>query len=490
MNQAGRLNQRQDLMSKDSNYSGIIPNSDWEVLTDSGFKDFKAISFGENETITITLDNLITLTCTRKHEIFISESEKIFAESLKIGDFISTVNGLVEIKNIAVSEIQTVYDLIHVEDVHKFVANTINVSNCLLIDEVAFIQEHVWEDFYNSVYPTISSGKTSKILMVSTPKGMNHFFNIYNAAARNKSSFYAVKIPWWERPDRDERWKEDQLKNLSQIQFNQEFGCRFLGSSNTLVDSDILERMVQETPIEFKYNGALQIFEPPKENGFYVLGVDSGKGSQSDYSVIQVIKVNADKDIEQVAIYRSNTIDVHDYAVVVDDISKYYNNALMMVESNDIGEVVCDVLWNDLECDRLINYDKKGLGIRSTRKTKLAGNLLLKKYIENGWLTIKDATTIYELSIYEEVSPNVFHAAGQNDHDDCVTSLVWAIFYLTSTFYDPEKNTGDVKKLDGRFKNEIDEMVMFDNDGFFNPNNNQIGDMRFDGDWTDQNNFW
>lgn len=266
--------------------------------------------------------------------------------------------------------------------------------------------------------------------------------------------------------------------------------CKFLGSSNTLVDSDTIERMVHETPVEFKYSGALQIFEPPQENAFYVLGVDSGKGSQSDYSVTQVLKINSDKDIEQVAIYRSNTIDVHDYAAVVDDISKYYNNAFMMVESNDIGEVVCDVLWNDLECDRLINYDKKGLGIRSTRKTKLAGNLLLKKYIENGWLTIKDSTTIYELSIYEEISPNVFHAAGQNDHDDCVTSLVWAVFYLTSTFYDPENNTGDVKKLDSRFSNEVDNMLMYDNDGFFDPNANKIGDMRFDDNWISQNNFW
>ena len=213
-------------MSKDANYLGIIPNTEWEVLTDSGFKDFKAVSFGENETITITLESLITLTCTRKHEIFISESEKVVAESLQIGDLVSTVNGLVKIKNISLSgRMEYVYDLIYVEDVHKFVANTINVSNCLMIDEAAFIQEHIWEDFYNSVYPTISSGKTSKIIMVSTPKGMNHFFNIYNDAARNKSSFYAVKIPWWERPDRDETWKEDQLKNMSQIQFNQEFGC-------------------------------------------------------------------------------------------------------------------------------------------------------------------------------------------------------------------------------------------------------------------------
>jgi hypothetical protein len=90
---------------------------------------------------------------------------------------------------------------------------------------VAFIQDHIWEDFFNSVYPTISSGKTSKIIMVSTPKGMNHFFNIYNDAARGKSNFYAVKIPWWERPDRDEAWKEEQLRNMSQINFNQEFGC-------------------------------------------------------------------------------------------------------------------------------------------------------------------------------------------------------------------------------------------------------------------------
>jgi hypothetical protein len=478
-------------MSKDANYFNFVENEEWEVLTPTGFQYFKGIASSKNENlIKIKFSDGSDIVVTSGHE-FISSSGHITANNLIVGGTVFSESGESAITEIeAFVELREMFDFVEVGNGNVYYTGQKLSKNCILIDEVAFIQEHIWEDFYNSVYPTISSGKTSKIIMVSTPKGMNHFFNIYNDAARNKSSFYAVKIPWWERPDRDEKWKEDQLKNMSQIQFNQEFGCKFLGSSNTLVDSDTIERMIHETPVEFKYSGALQIFEPPQENAFYVLGVDSGKGSQSDYSVTQVLKINADKDIEQVAIYRSNTIDVHDYAVVVDDISKYYNNAFMMVESNDIGEVVCDVLWNDLECDRLINYDKKGLGIRSTRKTKLAGNLLLKKYIENGWLTIKDSATIYELSIYEEISPNVFHAAGQNDHDDCVTSLVWAVFYLTSTFYDPENNTGDVKKLDSRFSNEVDNMLMYDNDGFFDPNANKIGDMRFDDNWSSQNNFW
>lgn len=476
-------------MSKDANYIEFLESDEWEVLTSEGFKSFKGLGISKNsDTLKITFDNGMVISVTQEHE-FISD-EKILANDAIIGTRLKTHTGFITVTNVEVCKTEKkMYDLIHVEDTHHYSTNEIESQNCLLIDEAAFIQDHIWEDFFNSVYPTISSGKTSKIIMVSTPKGMNHFFNIYNDAARGKSTFYAVKIPWWERPDRDEAWKEEQLRNMSQINFNQEFGCRFLGSSNTLVDADVIERLVHESPVTLKYNGALQIFEEPQENGFYILGVDSGKGSQSDYSVTQVLKINSDKDIEQVAIYRSNTIDVHDYAVVVNDISKYYNDAYMMVESNDIGEVVCDVLWNDLECDRLINYDKKGLGVRSTRKTKLAGNLLLKKYIENGWLTIKDATTIYELSIYEEVSPNVFHAAGQNDHDDCVTSMVWAVFYLTSTFYDPETNKADVKKIGSDFKSEQEQMLMYD-DGFINNNDNQIGNMRFGDDWMDQNNFW
>jgi hypothetical protein len=202
------------------------------------------------------------------------------------------------------------------------------------------------------------------------------------------------------------------------------------------------------------------IYEAPQPNAFYIVGVDSAKGNGADFSTVQVIKITSEYDIEQVAQYRNNMIGPDEFAQLAIGISKYYNNAYMMVESNDIGELVTNKIWYDYECDRLLNCDSKGLGIRSTRKTKLAGNLLLKQYVENNWLKLKDRRTLYELTRYEEVSPNVFHAAGQNEHDDCVTSLIWALYFITTEYYDKESNEYS-KGIDSKYKLEAEDIPVF-----------------------------
>ena len=167
----------------------------------------------------------------------------------------------------------------------------------------------------------------------------------------------------------------------------------------------------------------MAIYEHPRDKAFYILGIDPARGTGNDFSTIQVLKINSDKDVDQVAIYQSEYVDPETFAEVCVGVSEYYNNAQMMVESNDIGSLVCDKIFYDLENENLINFDKNGLGIRATRKTKLAANLLLKKYIENGFLQINDKKTLYELSRYVEKTPGVYHAAGENDHDDTVTAL-------------------------------------------------------------------
>lgn len=337
--------------------------------------------------------------------------------------------------------------------------------NELLIDECSFIADYIWDDFFNSVLPTISGGKKSKIIMVSTPKGMNHFYKIYRDAVQDpESNFRAIKIPWWERPDRDDEWKKRTLADMGQDlqKFQQEYGCQFLGSSTTLIDPEVLERTMCRQPTEIKYGGALRIFEVPKPGEFYILGVDSAKGNGSDYSTIQVLKIESEHSIVQVAVYRNNFIGPDEFAQLSIGISDYYNKAFMMVESNDIGELVVNKIWYDYECDRILNCDKNGLGIRATRKSKLAGNLLLKRYMENGWLEIVDDKTLYELSRYEEVSPNVFHAAGQNEHDDTVTSLIWALYYMTTVYYDRDDNSmSDVKRIDPKYKFESEDIPVF-----------------------------
>jgi len=194
--------------------------------------------------------------------------------------------------------------------------------------------------------------------------------------------------------------------------------CKFLGSQSTLIDSDVLERIHFKDPVATKWEGLLSIFKQPVPGGEYVLGVDTAKGTGKDYSVIQVLRIKNEFDVEQVAIYRNNLIRPHDFAQVCVSVAKYYNNAHMMVENNDIGQTVADSVWHEFEYENLINADPKGLGIRSTKKTKLKANMLLKEYLEKDRLSICDEKTLYELSRYEEVRPNVF-AAGRHDHDDC-----------------------------------------------------------------------
>jgi len=339
--------------------------------------------------------------------------------------------------------------------------------NLLYLDEFAFVPQNIADNFMRSVYPTISSGKTTKIIIVSTPNGLNQFYHIWRAAVRNENNFMPIKINWDEIPGRDAKWKQEQINDFGPQAFAQEYACKFLGSTNTLIDSDLLERMQMKDPKTLKLGSFLTIYEEPKEGEMYMLGVDSAKGTGKDYSVIQVLKISSENDIEQVAVYRNNLIEPHDFAQIVISVSKYYNDCYMMVENNDVGGTVAESIWFEFEYDKIILCDKKGIGIRSTRKSKLAANILLKRYIENGWLEIIDRNTIYELSRYEEVTPNVFKAP-RGGNDDCVMALIWGLYFVSTVHFDG-KNT-NIKKIDKKFlidesKQEDDAPVMFFDDG-------------------------
>lgn len=327
----------------------------------------------------------------------------------------------------------------------------------LYLDEFAFIPQYVADEFMASVFPTVASSKSSKIIIVSTPNGMNHYFQIWRNAVQGLhdpskgNSFKPIRINWDEIPDRDETFKEKMIRDMGLAKWNQEFAGKFVGSTNTLVNPELLERCQLLEPIDFKIADNLSVYERPEEGATYIMGVDSAKGNFGDYSVVNVLKISNQYDVSQVAVYRSNAQAPIDFAQICIEISKYYNNCFMMVENNDVGEIVANYIWYDFECDKILNCDPKGIGIRATRKTKLAANLHLKRYMDSGYLTLVDKQTIYELTRYEEVSPDVFHAAGQNENDDCVTSLLWALYFLNTEFYDAKSN--DVKI---NAKNKID----------------------------------
>ena len=355
----------------------------------------------------------------------------------------------------------------------------------LFLDEFAFVAPNVADEFIASVYPTIASGRTSKIIMVSTPNGLNHFYNFWIPAQKaidnGGNSFKPFKVRWDEIPDRDEEWKKQIISDIGPVKFEQEYGCKFLGSAPTLVDPDILESLGSTTithPVVLKYNGALKVFETPILDSMYIMGVDSASGNGGDYSVVQVLKLTTEYEIEQVAVFHSNTMSYAMFAEVCIGISKYYNECFMLVENNDIGSNVANMIWQDYEYDYIINTDGRGkpIGTRATKKSKLDANMLLKRFMENGWLTIRDDLTLKELSQYEEVTPNVFKGP-RSGHDDCVTSLLWALYFVSTPFFDAKDLS--VKSIDSKFllskkiEDDYTPVVLFDN------NNNETDGYGF-----------
>jgi terminase large subunit-like protein len=314
----------------------------------------------------------------------------------------------------------------------------------LYLDEFAKIPDHLADDFIKSVFPVIFSSQTGRIVISSTPVGLNHWYDIWIKAVRDeKSDFYPIKIHWWELPWGTEEWKENIIRQYGKKFFLQEFACSFIGSTSTLIDPDSLERLSFIDPIDYRFGYNLNIYEYPIDKQKYIISVDTGKGTSRDSSVIQVLKINSKRSVEQVAVYRSNTISTANFSEICISVSQMYNEAEIMLENNDIGSSVADMIWYHHEYDKILNLDPKGLGIRSTRATKLKGNLLLKKYVEKRWVKIVDKVTIEELSRYveEDGKNNVFSAEG-NFHDDAVTSLIWGIFYLECKFFDGIDDSG------------------------------------------------
>lgn len=307
----------------------------------------------------------------------------------------------------------------------------------LILDEFAIVPQNIADEFIASVFPTVSSGKTSKIIITSTPKGMNHFYNMWQRAVRGENNFLPMRINYWEVPGRDDNWKKQMIADIGPVRFRQEFECAFLGSSQLLVSPEYIERYGSfcVDPIEFKYNCALKIFEQPKKGCRYILGVDTAAGNGGDFSTIQVLKIDSATHIEQVAVYKANEVSYVVFGDAIRDISILYNNALIMLENNDIGSQVANYIWYELEYDKLVNLEKKQLGVRSTARSKVAACLNFKRLFELGQLIVKDTDTINEISTFEEVRPNVFKA--QNGaHDDLVMSLLWGAYFLKTPYFD------------------------------------------------------
>lgn len=304
-------------------------------------------------------------------------------------------------------------------------------ANVLLLDEFAFVPDNISNEFMSSVYPIIVSGNTTKIIMVSTPNGMNHFHDIYKDAQEGKNNYYPVYIRWTDVPGRDEAWKESVIKDIGIIRWMQEFEGKFLGSTSILIDGTRLGSIVPRTPREIREDGCLFIYEQPLKGCVYILGADPGKGLGQDYSAIQVLRVDALQKLEQVAVYRNNKIDPHNFSAVLIHISEMYNHAFILVENNGKeGGMVIEAIHYTYQYPQLVSPNDKDLGISSNVKVKFTANLNMKRYVDNGYVLIHDKQTLTELGKYEEVQPNIFKSKGKTDNDDTVTSLMWGLYFV------------------------------------------------------------
>ena len=328
--------------------------------------------------------------------------------------------------------------------------------NIIFLDEFAYVPANVAEQFFSSVYPTISSGKTTKVMIVSTPHGMNMFYKLWNDAENERNSYIPIDVHWSEVPGRDAAWKEETIKNTSASQFNTEFECEFLGSIDTLITPQKLRTMSYKNPTQS--NAAVDLYEKPEPGRTYMLTADVSRGTKNDYSAFLVFDVS-EMPYRIVAKYRDNEIKPLLFPSKIYDIARAYNQAFVLIEINDIGEQVANTLQYDLEYDNLVMASMRGragqvlgggfsggraqLGVRTTKAVKRIGCSNLKQLIEDDKLIIEDLDIISELSTFI-VKGSSFEA-----DEGCTDDLVACMFifaWTTDQTYFKELTDMDVRQ--------------------------------------------
>ena len=332
-----------------------------------------------------------------------------------------------------------------------------NSFNIIFLDEFAFIPNHISEQFFSSVYPTISSGKTTKVIIISTPNGMNMFYKLWHDAERGKNSYKPLEVHWSQVPGRDAAWKEQTIANTSARQFTQEFECEFLGSVDTLIAASKLRTMVYEDPIADNSKG-LMVYENADPEKDYIMTVDVSRGTDNDYSAFIVFDITT-LPWRIVAKYRNRSIKPIIFPSIVDQVGKNYNDAYILIEVNDIGEQVGNILHYDLEYPNILMCAMRGragqvvgqgfsgaksqLGLKMSKVTKKVGCSNLKTLIEDDKLLINDYEIIAELTTF--IQKNQSFEADEGHHDDLVMCLVLFAWLAVQPYF-REMTDNDVRK--------------------------------------------
>ena len=339
--------------------------------------------------------------------------------------------------------------------------------NLLFIDEAAFIDN--WDTFFTSVFPVITSGKTSKVVLVSTPNGLNHFYKIFHEAQHGRNEYNPISVTWKEVPGRDEKWKQTTLSGMNNDidKFEQEFNGSFIGSSSTLISGSVLKTLVWQTPVVTTPAGFRQFYKPEKGNQ-YLIVADTSHGKGQDYSVATVFDITK-MPYQQVAMFRSNITAPYDFASTINEISRIYFGAQILCESNDLGQQVADLLHFDFENEGILstmNAGTKGKrisggfgkgverGVRTTKSVKATGCSVLKLLVEQQQLIINDDLTITELSRFSRKGTS--YEAEEGAHDDIVMTLVLFAWLTNQAYFSEITNINTLARL----RESTDEDIM------------------------------
>ncbi len=345
--------------------------------------------------------------------------------------------------------------------------------NVIFLDEFAFIPNHIADQFFSSVYPTISSGKSTKVIIISTPHGMNMFYKLWHDAEKGKNEYIPTEVHWSAVPGRDAAWKEQTIKNTSEQQFKVEFECEFLGSVDTLISPSKLRTMPYTDPI--KQSKGLAVYENVIPEHNYIITVDVARGTSNDYSAFMVMDTTT-LPYKVVARYRNNEIKPIVFPNIIVDVAKNYNNAYILCEVNDIGGQVADIIQFDLEYENLLMAAMRGragqqlgqgfsgkktqLGVKMSTAVKQVGCSNLKALIEEDKLLIPDYDTIAELTTF--IVKGQSFAAEDGCNDDLAMCLV--IFaWMAMQEYFKQMHDNDVRQriYDDQRENIEQDMAPF-----------------------------
>ena len=326
----------------------------------------------------------------------------------------------------------------------------------LYLDEFAFVPSNIAEEFFTSVYPTISSGTQSKILISSTPNGMNHYYRMWTEAVEGQNGFKHIEANWRQVPGRDQKWADEQRRVLGEEKFLQEMECEFMGSAGTLLSAAALKSLAFVKPMHLSENG-IKIYEQPQQGHNYVIIADTSRGKGLDYSACVVIDCAIPYKL--VATYKDNNISPLVYPSIIKKMGDYYNQAYALVEINDNGQQVVDSLFEDYEYENILSTveiknkialtwgygNKSNRGVRTTKSVKRLGCSIVKSLIEQQKLLIQDFDTIAELSTF--IAKGTSFEAEEGSHDDLVMCLVLFAWMTNQAFFADLTNTNLKERL-------------------------------------------